>query len=74
MGFPLEKAGVPLRSDSKDGDIHTIPQLSGYLVAQTVESAFNAGDLGLIPDSWGREGLPTPIILPRELHRLQYMG
>ena len=38
MGFPLEKAGVPFRSDSKDGDIHTVPQLSGYLVTQTVKS------------------------------------
>ena len=38
MGFPWRKQEFPFRSDPKDEDIHTAPQLSGYLVAQTVKN------------------------------------
>ena len=36
------------------------------------ESAYNAGDMGLIPGSgrcpWDRKWQPTPVLLPREFH------
>ena len=42
------------------------------LIAQSVKSACNAGDLGLIPGSgrspWRRKWQPTPVVLPGESH------
>ena len=78
MGFPWRKQEFPFRSDPKDGDIHTAPQLSWYLVAQTVKNLPSMQETWVWSpgqeDSWRREWLPTPIILPREFHGLQYMG
>ena len=46
--------------------------LGASLIAQSVKSACNAGDLGLIPGSgrcpWRRKWQPTPVFLPGESH------
>ena len=46
--------------------------LGASLIAQSVESACSAGDLGLIPGSgrspWIRKWQPTPVFLPGESH------
>ena len=33
-----------------------------------VESNCNAGDVGSIPESSGRDGLPTSVVVPGEFH------
>ena len=78
MGFPWRKQEFPFRSEPKEGDIHTAPQLTGYLMAQTVKNLPSMQETWVWSpcreDSWRREWLPTPIILPREFHGLQHMG
>ena len=52
--------------------LHTYSNTGASLKAQLIESACNAGDLGLIPRSgripWRRKWQPTPVFLPGESH------
>ena len=50
----------------------SVALLRAYLVAQSVESACTAGDLGLIlEDPLEKEMAPTPGLLPGESHGLR---
>jgi len=53
-------------------ELHRSTYMKGGLVAQSVESACNVGESGLIPQSGrspgGGNGNPTPVFLPGEFH------